>query len=86
MRYQSIKNIEPLKKYVINVFVAGDLRCGKYHHFSIMEYGGQSLKSSIPFSSNEELEFILRQLYNIVYLCVKYRICLTDFKLNNIFI
>ena len=84
MRYQSLKNIEQLKKYIINVFVAGSLKCGKFHYFSIMEYGGQSLKSRIPFSSGDELEFVLRQLYNIVYLCVKHRICLTDFKLNNI--
>ena len=86
MRYESLKNIEPLKKYVINIYVAGNIKCGKYHYFSIMEYGGKSLKSKIPFDSDEELEFVMRQLYNIVYLCIKHRICLTDFKLNNIVI
>jgi serine/threonine protein kinase len=86
MRYDSLKNIEQLKKYIINIYVAGNIKCGKYSYFSIMEYGGQSLKSKIPFSSVDEVEFITRQLYNIVYLCAKHRICLTDFKLNNIVI
>jgi hypothetical protein len=49
-----------------------------------MEYGGQSLKSQIPFKTTDEIKFIMRQLYNIVYLCERERLYLTDFKFNNI--
>lgn len=84
MRYDSLINIEPLKKYIIDTLVVGNIKCGKYNYFSIMEYGGTSLKNKLPLESVDEVEFVLRQLYNIVYLCSKHRICLTDFKLNNI--
>lgn len=84
MRYDSLMSIETIKKYIIGIYLVGTIKCGKYSYYSIMEYGGQSLKSKIPFGSVEEVEFIARQLYNIVYLCAKHRICLTDFKLNNI--
>jgi serine/threonine protein kinase len=86
MRYESLVGVEQLKKYIIKFFISGNLYSDKYKYFSIMEYGGQSLKSRIPFESEDEIKFILRQLYNIVYLCGKYRLYLTDFKFNNIVI
>ena len=86
MRYESLVNIDQLKKYIIKIFIAGNIKCKKYNYFSIMEFGGQSLKSIIPLESPDELAYILRQLYNIVHLCSKFRLCLTDFKLNNIVI
>jgi serine/threonine protein kinase len=84
LRYESLINIDQLKKYVIKIHLAGNIDCGKYKYFSIMEYGGSSLKSKIPLSSSQEVIFVMRQLYNIVYLCSKYRLYLTDFKFNNI--
>jgi hypothetical protein len=83
-RYDSLIYIEQIKKYIIEIYVSGNLNCGKYKYFSIMEYGGESLKSLIPFKTIEEIKFIMRQLYNIVYLCERERLYLTDFKFNNI--
>ncbi len=83
MRYESLISVDKMKKYVIDVYVAGNFKCGKYSYFSIMEYGGHSLKSVIPINDPEILDFILRQLYNVSYLCLKHRLTFTDFKLNN---
>ena len=82
-RYESLIKILQLKKYIIKIFVSGNLKSEKYQYFSIMEYGGKSLKSLIPFKI-DEIKLIIRQLYNIVYLCEKKRLYLTDFKFNNI--
>lgn len=86
MRYESLINNDIMKKYIIDVYIAGNIKCGKYSYFSIMEFGGVSLKSKIPLNNVRELDFVLRQLYNISYLCSKYKLILTDFKLNNIVI
>ena len=75
-----------MRKYIIDIYMAGNIKCDKYPYYSIMEYGGVSLKSRIPFDSYDNLMNILKQLHNIVYLCTKHRIILTDFKLNNIVI
>lgn len=83
-RYESLTGVSQLKKYIINIFVSGNLNSDKYPYFSIMEYGGKSLKSQIPFENTDEIIFVVRQLYNIVYLCEKERLYLTDFKFNNI--
>lgn len=83
-RYESLINIPKLNKYIIKIFIAGNTNLTKYKYFSIMEYGGKNLKSQIPFETTDEINFILRQLYNIVYLCEKQRLYLTDFKFNNI--
>ena len=83
-RYNSLVSIDKLSKYIINVYLAGNISCGKYSYYSIMEYGGSSLKSVIPIKSPEKTILVLSQLHNISYLCSKYRIMLTDFKLNNI--
>lgn len=83
MRYESLIKVDKMKKYVIDVYVAGNFKCGKYEYFSIMEYGGVSLKSVIPLQDAMILEHILRQLYNVTYLCLKHRLTFTDFKLNN---
>lgn len=86
MRYESLANADNMKKYIIDVYIAGNIKCGKYEYFSLMEYGGQSLKTKIPIDHVDGLDFVLRQLYNIVYLCSKHKLILTDFKLNNIVI
>lgn len=83
-RYNSLINIEELKKYIIKIYIGGNLSSTKYKYFSIMEYGGKSLKSQIPFETTDEINFVIRQLYNIVFLCKKKRLYLTDFKFNNI--
>lgn len=83
-RYEFLTNIEELKKYIIKIYVSGNLSSSKYKYFSIMEYGGNSLKSLIPFETTDEINFVIRQLYNIVFLCKKKRLYLTDFKFNNI--
>jgi len=83
-RYESLIYVEQLKKYIIQIHISGNLNSDKYKYFSIMEYGGQNLKSQIPFKTQDEIKFIMRQLYNIVYLCEKERLYLTDFKFNNI--
>lgn len=83
-RYEFLTNIPQLKKYIIKIYLSGNLQSSKYKYFSIMEYGGKNLKSHIPFETTEEVKFIIRQLYNIVYLCEKERLYLTDFKFNNI--
>jgi serine/threonine protein kinase len=85
-RYESLTNIDIMKKYIIDIYIAGNIKCGKYEYFSIMEFGGSSLKSKIPLEDVNELDFVLRQLYNISYLCSKHKLILTDFKLNNIVI
>lgn len=83
-RYEFLTNITQLKKYIIKIFIGGSLNTDKYKYFSIMEYGGKSLKSQIPFKTIDEINFVIRQLYNIAYLCEKERLYLTDFKFNNI--
>ena len=86
LRYESLLKVDLIKKYLIDVYIAGNIKCDKYEYYSIMEYGGISLKSKIPIGDTNELDFILRQLYNISYLCSKYKLIVTDFKLNNIVI
>ena len=83
-RYESLISVEQLKKYIIQINVSGNLNSDKYKYYSIMEYGGQNLKSQIPFKCVDEIKFIMRQLYNIVYLCEREKLYLTDFKFNNI--
>jgi len=86
MRHECLTETDQMKKYIISAYIAGNIKCGKYEYFSIMEYGGVSLKSIIPIDNIEGLDFVLRQLYNIAYLCLKHKLILTDFKLNNIVI
>ena len=83
-RYESLISVEQLKKYIIKIFISGNLKSDKYKFFSLMEFGGQNLKSLTPFKTIEEIKFIMRQIYNMVYLCERERIYLTDFKFNNI--
>lgn len=82
-RYESLINVEQLKKYIIKIYISGNTNLSKFKYFSIMEYGGNNLKSQIPFETTDELVYIIKQLYNIVYLCEKERLYLTDFKFNN---
>lgn len=85
-RYESLTCVEMMQKYLIDIYIAGNIKCDKFSYYSIMEFGGQSLKSKIPLEDVEDLDFVLRQLYNIACLCSKHKLILTDFKLNNIVI
>lgn len=84
-RYNSLISVEQIKKYTINIYISGTIKCGKFRFFSLMEYGGKGLKSIIPVEPSR-MKSVLNQLYNISYLCGKHRILMTDFKLNNIVI
>lgn len=83
-RYESIISIEKIRKYIIDIHICGKIKHEKYSYFSIMEFGGKTLKSIIPISSVSTLVIILKQLFNIVHICTKFKILLTDFKLSNI--
>jgi serine/threonine protein kinase len=83
-RYTSLTDVEKLRNYVINIYIAGRIKCQKYSYFSIMEYGGKTLKSIINDIKLSHLVHILKQLFNIAIIVSKYKILLTDFKLGNI--
>jgi len=83
-RYNSFIDAQDMERYVINIYIAGKINADKYIYYSIMEYGGKNLKSIIPIKKIDGLQSILRQLHNIIYLCSKHKLVLTDFKLNNI--
>lgn len=83
-RYNSLINIDKLGKYIINMYVCGSIKSDNYSYFSIMEYGGKTLKNILPITDITILSNILKQLYNIVHLIEKHKILMTDFKLGNI--
>lgn len=83
-RYESITDVDKLKKYIINIWISGKIKCDKFSYFSIMEYGGKTLKSIINEIKLSHMVHILKQLFNIALIVSKYKILLTDFKLGNI--
>lgn len=88
-RYQSLISHNKLSKYVINIFCAGELKFNSsFTYYSIMEYGGNSVRNLLKNenSSISALNLIdmLKKIYNIVHICHKYRILMTDFKLGNL--
>lgn len=85
-RYTSLKSNNKLDKYIINIFCAGEIKSNffSYSYYSIMEYGGDSLRNVIDDINLEDLNIILKQLFNIIYVACKYKILLTDFKLSNL--
>ena len=84
-RYSSLKSNEKLNKYIINIYCAGELKSNfSYSYYSIMEYGGKSIRHVVDEIELDELQLILKQLFNIIYIACKYRILLTDFKLSNL--
>jgi hypothetical protein len=84
-RYSALINNNKLEKYIINMFCAGELKSNyKYTYYSIMEYGGKSIRNIINDINIDDLQIILKQLHNIIYIASKNRILLTDFKLSNL--
>lgn len=84
-RYNSLIINEKLKKYIITIFVAGKIQMNdEYAYYSIMEYGGDSLRNSINSINCDQLKLIFKQLFNVVYIAHKYKFLLTDLKLGNI--
>jgi hypothetical protein len=84
-RYNSIVSNKNLEKYVIKLYCAGEIKSGsKYSYYSIMEYGGKSIRNIVDKVNMGDLQIILKQLFNIVYISCKYRILFTDFKLSNL--
>jgi hypothetical protein len=84
-RYDSLKSNSKLEKYIIKIYCAGEIKNKhKYSYYSIMEYGGKSIRNIIDDIKIDDLQIILKQLFNIVYISCKYRILFTDFKLSNL--
>jgi hypothetical protein len=85
-RYTSLKSNSKLEKYIINIYCAGEIKSNffSYSYYSIMEYGGKSIRHIVDAIDLNDLQIILKQLFNIVYVASKYKILLTDFKLSNL--
>lgn len=84
-RYDSLRSNSKLEKYIIKIFCAGEIKSRHtYSFFSIMEYGGKSIRNIVDDVDIDDLQIILKQLFNIVYISCRYRILFTDFKLSNL--
>ncbi len=84
-RYVSLVTNKNLEKYVIKIYCAGEIKSGSnYSYYSIMEYGGKSIRNIVDKVTIGDLQIILKQLFNIIYISCKYRILFTDFKLSNL--
>jgi hypothetical protein len=83
-RYLSIKSCKKLENYFINIHCCGNINSDKFKYFTIMDYGGSSLKVINCIYERPVLYYIIFQLTNIVYNIIKYKILLPDFKLNNL--
>lgn len=85
-RYKSLCQNHKLAKHIIKIYCCGRILKTKknYKYYCIMEYGGDTLKSVINSFNIYELNFILKQLYNIIYQSTKFRLLITDFKLGNL--
>lgn len=83
-RYESLVNCDKIEKYIIKIYIAGKINFETYKYFSIMEYGGSTIKNILPIESESVCSHILKQLYNVVHTSMKNKLLLTDFKLSNI--
>ena len=84
-RYDSLVSNSKLEKYIIKIFCAGEIKNKHtYSYFSIMEYGGKSVRNIVDDIDINNFKIILKQLFNIIYISCKYRILFTDFKLSNL--
>ena len=84
-RYNSLINNKKFEKYVITMQCAGNiLNNNTYKYYSIMEYGGKTLKTCIDNFDLDELINVVRQIYDLVHISSKYRILVTDLKLGNL--
>jgi len=84
-RYNTLMECENLKKYIINIYVAGKIRNNdKYDFFCIMEYGGKTLRNIYHNLDSHIIKNIIKQLFNIIYISSKFKFLMTDLKLSNI--
>jgi hypothetical protein len=83
-RYKSLNSYKKIKKYFINIFCCGNINSNKFKYFSIMAFGGYSLKIKNCIYDKPILYHIFFQLIDIVYNIIKFKILLPDFKLNNL--
>jgi hypothetical protein len=84
-RYNSLISCDVLKKYIINIYVSGEiLNNNNYKYFSIMEYGGDTLRNIYDDFNISKTKLIVKQLFNIIHITAKYKFLMTDFKLSNI--
>ena len=83
-RYKSLRSCKKIKKYFIDIYCCGNVNSDKFKYFSIMEYGGKSLKIKNCVYDKPILHYIVYQLVDIVYNVIKYKVLLPDFKLNNL--
>jgi len=84
-RYNSLLNCESLRKYIIDIYIAGKLLFNdNFIYFSIMEYGGDTLRNIYDKFDLFKLKLIMKQLFNIIHITSKNKFLMTDFKLSNI--
>ena len=84
-RYNSLIECDVLKKYIINIYVSGEIsNNNNYKYFSIMEYGGDTLRNIYDNFNMSKTKLIVKQLFNIIHITAKYKFLMTDFKLSNI--
>ncbi len=84
-RYNSLISCNVLKKYVIKIFIAGEIiNNDDYKYFSIMEYGGNSLRNIYEKFDENKTKLVIKQLFNIINITSKFKFLMTDFKLSNI--
>lgn len=85
-RYEALKSNPKLSKYIIDIYCAGEIKSNffSYSYFSLMEYGGKSIRHIVDNIDLNDLQIILKQLFNIIYIASKYKVLLTDFKLSNL--
>jgi hypothetical protein len=83
-RFDSLQKNQKIKKYLIKTFCCGNLNSDKYKYYSIMEFGGYTLKIKNCIYDKHILHFIIFQLVYIICNIIKYKILLTDFKLGNL--
>lgn len=86
-RYNSLISNIHIKHYIIKYYYCGYvLNNTNYKYYSIMEYGGDTLKKFIANNNVNKFKYILKKLYDIINIVATNRLLITDFKLSNIVI
>ena len=81
-RYKSLIKIPHLNNYIVKIHLSGKMLNNSKIYYTIMDYGGDSLKKFNPTDNN--INIILKQLYDIVIYSINSRILIPDFKLSNL--
>jgi hypothetical protein len=86
-RYNSLISNIYIKNYIIQYHFCGCLLNSKnYKYYSIMDYGGETLKKYIYNENLIKFKYVLKKLYDIINIIATNRLLITDFKLSNIVI